>query len=202
MTPTDVGRSYDAITRRWEAPRHPLGGLPQHRRALQFVTARNHALDAGCGCDGRLIEFLRGLGFEVEGVDVSERMIALARLRHPELRFHHADICRWELPRQYDFITGWDSIWHVPLAEQEAVLGKLCDGLNRGGVLIFSMGGTDRPGEVQDDHMGVPMYTATLGIPKMLGVLAGHGCVCRHLEYDQYPELHVYVIAQRDNVAL
>jgi RimJ/RimL family protein N-acetyltransferase len=41
------------------------------------------------------------------------------------------------------------------------------------------------------------MYHATLGIPKTLHVLADAGCVCRHLEYDQYPENHVYLIAQR-----
>jgi SAM-dependent methyltransferase len=197
MTPTDVGRSYDAITHQWEAPERPFSGLPQHQRAMQFLKARQHALDVGCGCDGRLIDYLRAQGFQVEGVDVSERMVALARQRHPDVRFHHADICGWELPRKYDFITGWDSIWHVPLAEQDGVLRKLCDGLNSGGVLIFTMGGTDQPGEVQDAHMGVPMYTATMGIAKMLGLLTECGCVCRHLEYDQYPQLHVYIIAQK-----
>jgi RimJ/RimL family protein N-acetyltransferase len=45
--------------------------------------------------------------------------------------------------------------------------------------------------------MGPPMYHATLGIPKTLQVLAEAGCVCRHLEYDQHPELHVYVVAQK-----
>ena len=197
MTPTAVGRSYDAIARRWEAPEHALGGLPQHRKAMQFLTNRGRALDVGCGCDNRLIDFLREQAFQIDAVDVSERMVALAGRRHPDVRFRHADICRWELPYPYDFITGWDSIWHVPLAEQPAVLRKLCDGLNPGGVLIFTMGGTDGPDEVQDDHMGVPMYTATLGIPRVLGVLAERGCVCRHLEYDQHPELHVYVIAQK-----
>jgi hypothetical protein len=82
-------------------------------------------------------------------------------------------------------------------AEQESVLRKQCDGLNSGGVLIFTMGGTDQPGEVQDAHMGVPMYTATMGIAKMLVLLTEYGCVCRHLEYDQYPQLHVYIIAQK-----
>lgn len=41
------------------------------------------------------------------------------------------------------------------------------------------------------------MYHATLGIPETLDVLAKLGCVCRHLEYDQHPELHVYLIAQK-----
>ncbi|MBA3777419.1 MAG: class I SAM-dependent methyltransferase [Betaproteobacteria bacterium] len=197
MTPTEVGRSYDSITHQWEAPKQPLTGLPQHQRAMQFVKSRQYALDVGCGCNGRLIDYLKAEGFVIEGVDVSERMVALARQRHPDVQFYHADICRWELHRQYDFVTGWDSIWHVPLGEQNRVLRSLCDGLARGGVLIFTLGGTDQPGEVQESHMGVPMYTGTMGIPKTLELLTACGCVCRHLEYDQLPELHAYVIAQK-----
>ena len=68
---------------------------------------------------------------------------------------------------------------HAPLAEQEAVLTKLCRGLAAGGVLIVTTGGTDAPDEKQDSCMGPPMYHATLGIPKTLQVLAGAGCVCR-----------------------
>jgi hypothetical protein len=60
------------------------------------------------------------------------------------------------------------------------------------------MGGLDQPGEMQDSHMEVPMYTATLGIPKTLNLLTEYGCVCRHLEYDQYPQLHVYIIAHKE----
>jgi len=93
--------------------------------------------------------------------------------------------------------TAWESIWHVPLARQAALLQKLCAGLAPAGVLIFTLGGTDQPDEVRDAHMGPPMYTATLGIPGTLAALAQHGCVCRHLEYDQYPQPHVYVIAQK-----
>jgi len=197
MTPDEVGRSYDAIAHLWEAPRHPLSGIPQHQRALQFLKTRQFALDVGCGCNGRIVELLQAQGFRVEGVDVSERMVELARERHPGARIHRADICRWEFPRQYDFVSGWDSIWHVPLAEQAGVLRKLCGGLNPGGVLIFTTGGTDEPGEVRDAHMGPPMYTATLGIPQTLSLLTQFGCICRHLEYDQFPELHVYVIAQK-----
>jgi SAM-dependent methyltransferase len=199
MTPTDIGRSYDAIVEQWTTPAHPLSGLPQHERALAFLKVREprYALDVGCGCNGRIIDLLKSRGFTIDGIDVSQRMIELARQREPDVRFFHDDICRWELPRAYDFISAWDSIWHAPLAEQPGVLRKLCGGLTAGGVIIFTLGGTDEPGEVRDTHMGVPMYTATLGIPRTLALLADFGCVCRHLEYDQLPQLHVCVIAQR-----
>jgi hypothetical protein len=45
--------------------------------------------------------------------------------------------------------------------------------------------------------MGLQMYHSVLGIPNVLKLLSEAGCICRHLEYDQYPELHVYVIAQK-----
>jgi SAM-dependent methyltransferase len=197
MTPDEVGRSYDAIAQHWRAPVRPLTGLPQHRHALQFLKSRGHALDVGCGCNGRLIDLLRAEGFAVTGLDVSEQMIALAKERAPDVEFVRADIRQWDLPRVYDLITAWDSVWHVPLADQELVLRKLCCGLNQGGVMIFTLGGTDEPGEVRDAPMGVPMYTATLGVPKTLALLAECRCVCRHFEFDQHPELHAYVVAQQ-----
>ncbi len=80
---------------------------------------------------------------------------------------------------------------------QEAVLAKLCRGLTDGGVLIFTSGGVDAPGEVCNPFHGQPLYHAAPGIPRLLEVVAGHSCVCRHLEYDQHPEMHLYLIVQK-----
>lgn len=194
MTPDEVAAGYDRLADRWLDVSDY--GFAQVERAVRFVRNRGDALDVGCGT-GRLFGLLARHGFRTDGVDVSPAMIALARERHLEARLYLADICRWELPRSYDLIVAWDSVWHVPLAQQEAVLTKLCRGLAAGGVLVFTTGGTDAPSEKQDSCMGPPMYHATLGLPKTLQVLADAGCVCRHLEYDQRPELHVTVIAQK-----
>jgi SAM-dependent methyltransferase len=196
MRPDEIGRSYDAIANVWQEPHIQSNGIVQIERAIQFIKTRGHALDIGCGSSGRFIELLLRQGFQVEGVDVSERMIALARQRHPHVAFHHADICTWKLPRKYDFIPGWDSIWHLPLEEQAPVMQRICEGLTPNGVFIFTTGGVDEPGEKSDACMGPPVYYSVLGIPKTLELLARCGCVCRHLEYDQYPEQHVCIIAQ------
>jgi hypothetical protein len=74
---------------------------------------------------------------------------------------------------------------------------KLMGALEPGGVFIFSAGGTDRPDEHVDATMGPEVYYSTLGIPALLAVVDEAGCVCRHLEFDQYPEKHLVVIAQR-----
>lgn len=199
MTPADIARSYDQLADHWHSDAFPRSnGIGAHERAIAFVQRRVRALDVGCGSSGRIIDLLAGHGFAVEGLDVSPRMIELARQRNPEITFHHADICAWDLPAaHYDFISAWDSIWHLPLDAQEPVLRKLCRALTPGGVCIFTTGGLDASSEKVDATMGPPMYYSVLGIPDTLRVLAESGCVCRHLEYDQHPELHVYVIAQR-----
>jgi RimJ/RimL family protein N-acetyltransferase len=194
MSPEQVAASYDQITDLFLDL--STYGFAQIERAVAFVKHKGVALDVGCGT-GRLMGLLSKHGFRTDGLDASTAMIALARERHPEARLFHADICRWQLLRLYDLIVAWDSTWHVPLAQQEMVLLKLCRGLAAGGVLVLTTGGTDAPSEKQNSCMGPLMYHATLGIPKTLQVLTDSGCVCRHLEYDQYPDVHVYVIAQK-----
>lgn len=198
MIPREVATSYDRLADRWNDESFPRSnGIHQHERAIAFLTQKRHALDIGCGCSGRIIDLLLEHGFTAEGLDISHRMIQLARQRHPTLTFHHADICEWEPPKKYDLISAWDSIWHVPLAAQEPVMRKITDALTPGGVFIFTTGGLDTPSEKMDAEMGPKMYYSVLGIPRILNLLSECGCVSRHLEYDQYPQSHLYIIAQR-----
>ena len=48
-------------------------------------------------------------------------------------------------------------------------------------------------------HSKSSLYITALGIPKLLELISDKGCVCRHLEYDQHPEAHIYLIIQRSN---
>lgn len=198
MKPTDIGKAYDQITHLWESENFKSdNGIAQHKRALSFVKNKGKALDVGCGCTGRIIDLLLEEGFSPEGLDISEAMITLARKKHPEINFHQQDICEWETNVCYDLISAWDSIWHIPLNQQEKVLSKLVSKLNSDGVLIFSFGGLDKEGEHTDDFMGPQVYYSTLGTNGFLALLSSLGCSCRHLEYDQQPELHAYLIVQK-----
>lgn len=197
MQPTDLARSYDSIADRWLKSDLETNGIRQHELALRFRPAGGRAIDIGCGCNGRFLRLLQRHGYAVEGLDVSARMIALARERLPEVVFHQADVCSWQPPQSYDFITAWDSIWHVPLESAESVLRKLCGALTPGGVFIWTTGALDAPEEKRDASMGPPVYYSVLGIPRTLQVVAECGCSCRHLEYDQFPEKHLFLVVQK-----
>lgn len=198
MKPVDTGKAYDQIAHRWDGdPFNRDNGIPQHERALAFAKNTGTALDVGCGASGRFIDLLLGKGYAVEGVDVSAKMLNLAKQRHPGVSFYLEDVCEWDLPRTYDFITAWDSIWHVPLTQHEPLLRKLIAALNPDGILVFSCGGTDEQDELRDDYMGPEVYYSSLGINAYFELFASVGGICRHFEYDQYPELHSYFIVQK-----
>jgi SAM-dependent methyltransferase len=197
MSPSELARSYDDIAHVWQEPHIQTNGITQLERALSFTTQQRHALDIGCGSSGRFLDRLLQHGFQAEGLDVSERMLTLARQKHPGLMFHQADISAWEFPRSYDFISAWDSIWHLPLSAQEPVMQKICAALSPGGVFLFTTGGLDEPTEKTDSSMGPPLHYSVLGIPHTLALLTQCGCICRHLEYDQLHEKHLYIIAQK-----
>lgn len=198
MTPEQTASTYNEIAFHWDCPEfNRENGIRQQERALQFLSRVGDALDIGCGSNGRIISLLQNRGFVVEGLDISEEMLRRARKHHPKVRFNLADICVWKFPKRYIFISAWDSIWHIPLQQQLGALRKVLSGLAPGGVFIFTTGGVESPEEITNPCFGQPLYHATPGIPAILRTLEESGCSCRHLEYDQYQENHVYDIAQR-----
>ncbi|GAB1255881.1 hypothetical protein NBRC116494_03830 [Aurantivibrio plasticivorans] len=198
MKPTDTGKAYDTITDRWTSDRFDMhNGIEQHRRAITFTDNRGYALDVGCGCTGRFMDLLSSEGFTPEGIDASEKKIEISRQRSPDLSFYHDDICVWEPNKQYDFITAWDSIWHVPLEDQTALMIKLIDLLTVDGVLIFSFGGTEKPGDQTNHDMGPKTYYSSLGTNGYLELFIKNHCAIKHLEFDQHPELHTYLIVKK-----
>ena len=198
MNPKQIKQAYNQITHLWEQDDFDReNGIEQHRRALAFSKNKGNALDVGCGSTGRFIDLLLEQGYQPEGVDISDKMLELVKTKHPKITFYQEDICEWDLPKKYDFITAWDSIWHIPLSDQEGVITKLVQGLNTGGVFIFSCGGLDLPSEETDDYMGPEVYYSTLGLNGFTQLFLNLGCFCRHVEYDQYPESHAYFIVQK-----
>ena len=200
MTHPAIASAYDQLAERWIDDSFSRdNGIAQHQRAVAFLEGAGPgwALNVGCGCNTRFNALLKAGGLDLEGVDISERMVALARAADASVVVHHADICLWESPRKYRFISAWDSIWHVPLQSQRQLMAKLMSALEPGGVFLFTAGGLDAASEHWDSHMGPSVYYGTLGIPGLLAAVGEADCLLRHFEFDQYPEKHLCVIAQK-----
>jgi SAM-dependent methyltransferase len=194
MNPATIGARYDAIAHLWQRDTPDTYGIAALERALRFCTRSGVALDVGCGSQGRFLDRLRTHGFRTEGLDISPVMITLAKERSPDTLFHTADICEWEPAGAYDFISAWDSTFHLPLASQAPVLAKLGRALRHQGVLLFTCGGGPA-GEIVGTFHGQEFGYSTLGVNEFVLVLETAGLECVHVEYDQPPEKHVYIVA-------
>jgi SAM-dependent methyltransferase len=160
------------------------------------VTSSSHALDVGCGAGGRFIRLLQNKGFNITGIDVSAEMIKLAQQNHPEEDFLVMDICNFESEHKFDFILAWDSLFHLPLSMQKPVINKLCSLLSPGGTMIYTFG--DDEGEHQDQWRGDNFAYSSIGINENLRILPDNAVICKHLELDQFPEKHVYIIGTKE----
>jgi SAM-dependent methyltransferase len=96
-----VRRSYDTIAAAYiDRFGGELAGKPVDRAmlaALVELVGDGPMGDVGCG-PGHLTAYLTGLGPSVEGIDLSPEMIAIARRRHPDLRFTVADLTNLPVP--------------------------------------------------------------------------------------------------------
>lgn len=190
-----IGEQYDKIAAWWHSYHGKSDyGLSQLERAILYCKNYGSALDVGCG-SGRIIKILEQRGFTVTGIDASQKMVEIAKMNHASSNFFVSDICDWDTDQKYDLIVAWDSIFHLPLAMQSQVVTKLCKMLQQDGILIYTFG--DDYGEHESNWQNDKFYYSSIGISGNLKIIMEGNCECRHLELDQFPQKHVYVIVQK-----
>jgi len=106
--------------------------IVQHKR-----TDGNMLLEVACGT-GQHLAFLQN-DFQVEGLDLDPELLAVAQQKHPDLRFHHANMLDFALQKQFDVVTClFSSIGYVrTVANLRQVIQNTSEHLKPGGVLII-----------------------------------------------------------------
>ena len=197
MNAKKTGEHYNKIAEWWinAQMENPEYGMEHIRRAIQYAKEKSKVLDLGCGGTGRTInEFIKH-DFLVTGIDVSSEMIKLAKLKHPNIDFVHADFISWKTEKTFDLIVAWDSIFHAPRELQEKVTVKMCSLLNSGGILLFTAGAY--AGEASGKMDGVLFDYGTIGYHGYLDVVKKMKCKIILMEEDQYPAGHMVFICQK-----
>lgn len=96
-------------------------------------------LDVGCG-PGLEANYMHEQGFEVVGVDISEKMLALARKRNPAIEFLQSDLIDVEFREKIFYgIAALSSLIHIRKKDVPAVLKKFNSYLKKGGLLYLEL---------------------------------------------------------------
>ena len=110
-------------------------------RVRQLIGERHPAaatlLDVACGT-GRHLEHFKDW-FTVEGLDVDDGLLAVARRRLPDTPLHHADMREFELGRRFDAVTClFSSIGYVQsLDGLQRAIATMARHVAPGGLLII-----------------------------------------------------------------
>ena len=96
----------------------------------------NRLLDVACGT-GAHIPYLRD-HYQIEGLDLDEGMLKVARERHPDVPFHVGDMRDFDLGKRYDGITCLFAAiaYNVTLDDLQRTLRTFYQHLKPGGVVL------------------------------------------------------------------
>ena len=123
-----------AVVARSAIASHLLGRLP----------SRAAVLDLCCGT-GLIAGYLDSLGLQVSGVDESARMLDIARVNTPRVRFQQADMARFCYPEPFDAVVSlYNSMNHARSASHlQRTLSNVAAHLRPKGLFLFDYVGPE-----------------------------------------------------------
>jgi ubiquinone/menaquinone biosynthesis C-methylase UbiE len=150
----EVRTAYDTVAESYAAQlRGVLATMPFDRAMLaafaDLVRAGDGGpvADLGCGPGHVTVHLARELGLPAFGVDLSPRMVTVARRAYPELRFDVGSMLALDLADgSLAGIVAWYSIIHIPPASHVRLFEEFRRVLAPGGVLLaaFQVGDEKR----------------------------------------------------------
>lgn len=140
MTTRELAATYDRIADEYaEDHKHDTWSLAMVERFVQLLPHRARVLDVGCGPGWEAQRFAQA-GFRVSGIDVSPKLIALAKGMVPRGRFIVGDMRSLPFAAgAFHGICAKASLLHLQRREVPSVLTSFRRVLRRGGLLLVAV---------------------------------------------------------------
>lgn len=190
----NVYESYEKIADWFDEHRsRTLFEKPYLDLAIEYLKPHAKILDLGCGMGEPIAKYFADKGYQLTGIDGSQKMIDMATVRVPNATFIVGDMRECALGEKFDCVIAWHSFFHLSPDDQRAMFKIFENHMNPGGVLLFTSG--PDAAEVWSDNGGENLYHASLSTAEYKELLAVHHFqVVKHaLEDEQCGDATVWV---------
>lgn len=148
----DLALLYDDLAETYAAGRHLFDTTPVLEEFARPLPPRARILDAGCGAGEPVARYFVARGDTVTGIDVSERMLALARRQVPAATFQRMDLRALEFPSTFfDAITAVYVVFHLPRVEHATLFAGFERVLKPGGWVLLTLATREYTGQDEFD---------------------------------------------------
>lgn len=115
----------------------------QYKKWLDLLSSKldkgDVILDLGCG-NGRAVKYFVDKGFKGVGIDISDKMLALARKYVSEGIFYKKEFTDINFkPESIDAVISFFALNHIPKAEFKKTIGICRKVLKKDGILLLGM---------------------------------------------------------------
>lgn len=190
------GESYDPIAEGFAHMRDSFNTEKKYLDTLiEYIPLRSKILDVGCGSGFPIASYLIEQGFEVTGIDGSQALLDIAKIKCPQMKRVYGDIRTVIVEETFDAIVEWWCLFHIPKRDQEKMIFRFFQWLKPGGILEFTTGDSDYEG-THSDMLDQPLHYFSLPPSDYERYLKKYGFEILLKESDQ--EHHMVWIARKN----
>jgi ubiquinone/menaquinone biosynthesis C-methylase UbiE len=169
-----VKKGYDKIAEEYQADRHTFDHTKELEEFASLLPKNAKVFDAGCGAGIPVAKFLVESGFEVVGIDFSEKMLRLARRNMSQTTFIRKDMTRLDFAdNSFDGLTAFYSIIHVQREKHSLLFENFHRILKPDGIMLVCMGPDEW--EATEDYYGTKMFWSQYSPEKSLQLVKDAG---------------------------
>ncbi len=170
-----VKEGYNKVAKQYSSDRDQVENNQYLDELNNHLRAHASVLDIGCGAGLPVDRFLVEKGYKVTGIDISEKMIELAKRNIPLATFKVKDMSELQESEYHvDAVVSFYAIFHTPREKHQELFNKINSFLSEGGFILITMGAGDYE-DLEDNFHGEKMWWSHYGPAKNRKMIENEG---------------------------
>jgi SAM-dependent methyltransferase len=170
-------------------------------KLIKLIPKHAKILDLGSGTGIPFDKYLVAQGFDMTGIDFSQKQIVLARKNVPEAKYIKDDFSAFDFEKEsFHAIVSFYAIFHIPRDEHKILFAKMNKFLKKEGIVLLSLGSSGSEYGEEEDWFGAPMAWSSYDPDTSMELIKESGFNILDSFFEGEPgddEYHFWVIAKK-----